>query len=176
MRLNPACGVFLFDVNMHELAGAHVGLDELIGRTHSRELAERTAAARSVSEAADLLQQFLIRLLAVRRRRPHPGVCRAATRILRTRGNVRISALAAEVSISERQLERLFLSEIGVTPKEFASLTRFDWAVRNAALRTSWAGLAIEAGYSDQAHLIRTFAKRAGLTPVKLAAEYPAVV
>jgi AraC-like DNA-binding protein len=169
LRLKPASAVSLFGVNMRELAGAHVGFDELMHGSAARELQERVRRAHSALDAANDLQRFLTRLVARQRRPAHPTAVLASGRILRAAGNVRIGALAAEASISERHLERVFLSEIGVTPKEFASLCRFDWVVRNAARGKSWADLAAEAGYSDQAHLIRSFASRAGFTPAKLA-------
>lgn len=171
VRLTPAGAVSLFGVDMSELAGAHVGLDVLASPREARELHERVAGACSPGKAADVMQEFLVRLLTRQQRRPHAAVIPAATRILSTHGNVRIRTLARQASVSERSLERLFRSEIGVTPKEFASLCRFDWVVRNAAPDTSWADMAIAAGYSDQAHLIRSFVRRAGVTPGKFASE-----
>ncbi len=66
-----------------------------------------------------------------------------------------IARIARSLSMSERQLERRFLDRLGVTPKRYASLRRFE---RAAALVGSGAPLgrvALEAGYYDQSHFIR---------------------
>jgi methylphosphotriester-DNA--protein-cysteine methyltransferase len=57
--------------------------------------------------------------------------------------------------------------QIGVAPKELASLARFTRAVERLGHNRSWAGLAVDAGYADQAHFIRSFKRRAGRTPAE---------
>jgi transcriptional regulator GlxA family with amidase domain len=76
--------------------------------------------------------------------------------------------LVAELPTSERQLERRFERVVGLTPKRYAALLRFERAV--AALRTGVAlgTVAIEAGYYDQAHFNRDFRRFAGTTPTRL--------
>lgn len=56
---------------------------------------------------------------------------------------------------------------IGVTPKSFADLVRFDRFVdlTGRAADRGWAALAVEAGFYDQSHLIRVFRRFTGLTP-----------
>jgi len=95
----------------------------------------------------------------------HPAVQAAARRLLAGHGRERVEPIAADLGISRRQLERLFRLQIGLPPKRFASLVRFDWIVRHLDGRASWTDLALEAGYADQAHLIRSFSELAGTTP-----------
>jgi AraC-like DNA-binding protein len=54
-----------------------------------------------------------------------------------------------------------------VRPKEFASLVRFRWVLANLERHRSWSDLALAAGYSDQAHFVRSFTRRAGMTPTQ---------
>jgi len=82
-------------------------------------------------------------------------------------GQIRMSTLAAECFLSLRQFERRFKQCIGVSPKVFARLLRFE------ALLDSWIqGPAISLtdvssrlGYHDQAHVIHEFKTWAGCTP-----------
>ena len=89
--------------------------------------------------------------------------------IERTAGKVTSAELVRHLGIGERQLERRFLARVGVTPKFFARVVRFKAAQQLArsawGQRAGWAGVASQAGYCDQAHLIRDFGALAGLPP-----------
>lgn len=69
--------------------------------------------------------------------------------------------------VGDRQMQRLFKSHLGLTPKAYFKLMRFREAYdrSRAARRVDWIGLATLLGYSDQAHLIRDFKRYAGATP-----------
>jgi transcriptional regulator GlxA family with amidase domain len=86
------------------------------------------------------------------------------------RGRERIDALVADLNTSPRRLERHFLTHVGMSPKLFSRLVRFDRAVRDLAIRgnTPWAQFAVAHGYSDQAHFINEFREFAGVTPAEL--------
>ena len=87
--------------------------------------------------------------------------------VAQTGGAVRIESMARELGIGRRQLERLFKLQVGVGPKEFASLARFGAALRRIDGATAWTDVAAAAGYADQAHFIRNFKRRSGLTPTE---------
>ena len=79
--------------------------------------------------------------------------------------------VAAEAGISRRQLERRFSNLVGLTPKHFQRMRRFQrvfQALEGGA--SGWADAAIACGYYDQAHLIRDFKEFSGETPAALLA------
>jgi AraC-like DNA-binding protein len=83
----------------------------------------------------------------------------AAIQIIESRkGNVRIGALAKHIGISERTLQRSFEDAVGILPKTFARLTRFQ---------THLADPEADAGYVDASHLTRDFHDFAGVTPAR---------
>jgi transcriptional regulator GlxA family with amidase domain len=84
-----------------------------------------------------------------------------------------VSTVAAELGLSERHLRRLFREAVGVSPKEFAKLVRFDRAISAAHedVRANWASIAAATGYYDQAHLIGEFQSISGVTPRALLSE-----
>lgn len=88
-------------------------------------------------------------------------------------GGKRIDALVADLNISPRRLERHFLTHVGMSPKLFSRLVRFDRAVRDLSRRgsTPWSQFALAHGYSDQAHFINEFREFAGVTPAEFLAE-----
>ena len=70
-----------------------------------------------------------------------------------------VNEIARELGISSRQLHRRFLAAVGVPPKRFFRVLRFArvWQLASMQPRETWASLAAEHGYADQAHLIREF-------------------
>lgn len=155
----------LLGQDLGQLTEGHVALADFLPAGPLRTLEARIAEARSDREAADLVASFLLSLAERSRRPVHPAVAAAARRLLAGHGSERVERIADALGISRRQLERLFRLQIGLPPKRFASLARFDWVVRHLEARASWTDLALEAGYADQAHLIRSFADFAGTTP-----------
>lgn len=86
--------------------------------------------------------------------------------LMSTSGNTAIDQVAEVSNLSSRQLERNFYNEVGVSPKMFSRLIRFQQALRlpigSASTLTQ---LGLEAGYCDQSHFIRDFTTFAGITP-----------
>jgi AraC-like DNA-binding protein len=98
---------------------------------------------------------------------PDETAGRAVSLVRRGRGRKRIDALGTDLNLSPRQLERHFLAHVGLSPKLFSRLVRFDRAVRDLPARgtTTWTDFALAHGYSDQAHFINEFGEFAGLSP-----------
>lgn len=101
-----------------------------------------------------------------------PLVARLAQRLRANPFETEIAPAVAETGLGPRQMRRRFVAATGLAPKVFARIQR----LRNAvviALDTpavSWAQLAAEAGFSDQAHFNRDVAGAFGITPTGLIA------
>jgi AraC-like DNA-binding protein len=153
------------------VAGRIVALEDLWGDAATRSLCARLADAQGTVGAAAILESAIAERLATSNGR-HAGAelaLAAADRL--TSANV--SAVADDLGVSERHLRRVFRETVGVSPKAFAKLARFDRALRAARedARASWASIAVAAGYYDQAHLIAEFHAIAGVTPRALLGE-----
>jgi len=80
----------------------------------------------------------------------------AASRIDECDGAVRIATLAKELGWSRKHLHACFRRDVGLSPKRYAEVRRFDRLRRRlAANGTTLVNLAAELGYADQAHLAR---------------------
>jgi len=79
----------------------------------------------------------------------------------------------SDLNVSARRLERHFLAQVGLPPKLFSRVVRFDRAVRDLAGRgtASWSRFALAHGYTDQAHFINEFREFAGVSPAEYDAE-----
>jgi transcriptional regulator GlxA family with amidase domain len=81
--------------------------------------------------------------------------------------------MAGLASLSVRQFERQFEKELGMPPKRFARIARFQFALDAKLVdpSRSWLGVALDAGYYDQMHLVRDFHSLSGVSPTQLVAE-----
>ncbi len=83
------------------------------------------------------------------------------------RGSTSVNGLARELGWSERRLERRFNEQVGVSPKLFSRINRFQRLIRRleSGAVTDLAGTAIECGFYDQPHMNREFVAFAGTSP-----------
>ena len=112
-----------------------------------------------------LLDQWLVVRLAQGQARSlliPPSLARLQTRA----GQLPIPQLAEELAVSQRQLERLFQLQVGMTPKQYARLVRVETARLALKQHTeTTTRLAVDLGFYDQAHFIREFRSVIGMTP-----------
>lgn len=135
------------------------------------ELAPRLLEAGSLTARVRLLERVLLERLARHGSTPDAMVASVVSRVLAARGVVPVRALEAVAGVGERQLERRFRAAVGLTPKVLCRVVRLQHvlarvsAARRPDTRVDWAGLALEGGYCDQAHLAREVRALVGTTP-----------
>lgn len=131
----------------------------------SRQLAD----CHNIDDCVAVIEPHLLKLL--RNTEGHVQLSGSSTQMLHlinsSKVPQRISSLKKDVYISQRQLQNLFLEEIGTTPKRYSRMVRFTNMVYQKVLLPgqSWASLAYEFGYCDQRHLIGDFRYFLGITP-----------
>jgi len=94
----------------------------------------------------------------------HPAV---AYGLERFQQGSRVDAVAGQIGLSSRRFAELFRREVGLTPKVFFRVRRFQ-RVLETVHRTrdvDWCRVALDCGYYDQAHFIHDFRTFSGLTP-----------
>mgnify|MGYP001558334923 CR=1 FL=1 len=91
----------------------------------------------------------------------------------RRRGIVTAKDLEKGTGLSSRQIERKFDRDIGIGPKAYSRILRFQNIIQRASEAESldWPLIALRHGYSDQSHLIRDFKDFSGVTPSAFIAE-----
>jgi AraC-like DNA-binding protein len=149
-----------------ELNDAHVDLTCLWGDS-ALELRERLCAAETARERFRIVEAVLASRLR-RGRKLHLAVPAALHLLTAAPGGILVRDVAREVGLCQRHFIQVFRSQVGLSPKLFARLQRFQWARKLAkqAPRPDWADLALTCGYFDQAHLIHEFREFSGLTPL----------
>jgi AraC-like DNA-binding protein len=169
LNLSPLLAGMVFGRPAGELACEIVELDDLLGH-EGRELSERLQAARDWDARFAIVDGWLLRRLDAARRPPHPAVAAAWGRLVDSGGREPVAQLAADLGWSRRHLTKRFTAEVGVPPKTYARIVRFERARELIARadRASLGQVAIDAGYYDQAHLNRDFRELAGAPPTQL--------
>jgi AraC-like DNA-binding protein len=161
-QLQPGAALPLLGAHAGELAGSHFRLDELWGcsaaSTRERLMDERDALRR-----LDLFESILAgRLPQVRGL--HPVVALALERFTKLTD---VGEVVAESGYSHRRFIALFQEAVGLTPKLYCRLQRFQRTLAHIAAfpHSASVDLALDTGYSDQSHFNREFSEFAGVTP-----------
>jgi AraC-like DNA-binding protein len=159
-------GAFRFlGLSAYELANTHIDLATIWGR-HAEEIRERLAVAPSSGHRFRLLENALLSRL----RRPlehHPAVSLALIGLRSENSRAVVSKLAREAGVSDRRFIDVFRSEVGLNPKLFHRVQRFQRVLIQVRRlpEPEWAQLALEYGYFDQSHLIRDCLAFSGFSP-----------
>ena len=177
VRFEPGGLHALLGVAMVELVDEDLCLSQLAPRLCTElEAAAHSAEARSRHARID---RALLRQLE-RRGRARPrgaGLVGAALERLE-RGPTTMQAVAGELGLNRRTLERMFRVEVGLSPKLFARIGRLQRVLQRLDAERShgsWAQLATEHGFVDQSHLIRDFHSIVGTTPERYLRERTAL-
>jgi AraC-like DNA-binding protein len=159
-------GAFPFlGLSAYELTDTHIDLEALWGRG-ATEIREQLSAAMSCIRRFQLLENSLLSHLS-RPLEHHPAVSLALDRFRLGNSRAVVRKLARVAGLSDRRFIDVFNSEVGLKPKLFNRVQRFQRVLAHVH-RTSapdWRQLALEHGYFDQSHLIRDFLAFSGFTP-----------
>lgn len=128
-----------------------------------------------VASTPDLRRRALLLAAAVERHlalaaRPSDEVQFALAALHASRGAVAIRDIVRASGYSHRHVTERFRTEIGVAPKAYARLLRFESAFDRLQTmdQVHWAEFALDCGYYDQAHMVREFRGLAGATPTEV--------
>jgi AraC-like DNA-binding protein len=154
---------------IHELTDQFLALDDLWG-TAGRALQARVLEAATMTQRVRLVEDELRRRLAATRH-PDRTVSTLAGHVARQGGLTTVARLSAASGFTRQHLARTFRRAMGVSPKLYCRLVRFQHAMIHALGPPphDWAAAAARLGYYDQAHLIAEFKEFTGLTPATFA-------
>lgn len=153
----------LLGAPLASLANVHVELDHLWPCDFLR---EALARPQSMNERLALLEAELGRRLArARLLEPTSRLVPRAIQLLDAAPDRSVAAIACELGLGPRQLRRHFNDLVGIGPKEYAAIRRFERAADGLARGRPLAQVALEAGYYDQSHMNLDFRARAGMSP-----------
>lgn len=170
-RLQPGTYERTLGISASELTGRVVPLEDLWTRAKVQALMEQLAGAADADTACGLLDAEVSAHAA--RNTSARGASPMLQAALEQLQVASVAQAARSLGVSERQLRRILHEALGIGPKTFSRLRRFEHAVRaaQAAREINWSKIAVDAGYYDQAHLIADFHAIAGSPPRMLMTE-----
>lgn len=128
-------------------------------------------ACQTTAQRQIAIENWLLTLLNPARM--SDAVLQAVQALLRDPSGIDLPQMAAAAHFSPRQLERLFLTHIGLTPVQLKNLVRYQslWRECIAHAKPDFTDLAFRYGYADQSHLLREFKRFHSLPPKKARAQ-----
>ncbi len=168
--LYPGAANLLFGGSAAELAGQHTRLEDLWGPT-AELVRERMLEAKTPAAQLALFEALLLERLP-RVRGLHPAVADALAKF---ETSCDVGSVAEGSGYSHRRFIELFERAVGLTPKRYARVLRFQRVLRTltSSPRLPLVERALAIGYSDQSHFNREFREMAGISPTHYQATAP---
>jgi AraC-like DNA-binding protein len=164
VHFRPGGAFPFFGLPVNELVDTHVDLETLWGRS-ARELRDRLRAAPTPFAKFRVIETALLARLPDQM--THHGAVRFALDTFHGSTPTNLRALCERIGVSQRRFIEVFKAEVGLTPKLFHRVQRFQQLLALVRDTTSpdWSRLAVDCGFFDQSHLIRDFVDFSGFTP-----------
>ncbi|MDX1315387.1 MAG: helix-turn-helix domain-containing protein [Eudoraea sp.] len=157
-----------FNIPISEIQNKNLPLRFLAGAI-ADELEEKLYHKPDFKSRVALLEKYLIKKLGERTAYNFKRISHTVRAIARSGGNTDVKSLASSACLSTKQFERVFTGNIGLSPKQYLRVIRFQKAIRTRQLNPGYSltEIAYNSGFSDQSHMIREFISISGLTPGK---------
>lgn len=111
----------------------------------------------TIEERISIVQKYLLEHIHLER--VNPLMMNSFMEIMKHKGNIEVNRLSSSLFISNRQLERVFIENVGISPKKLSSLMRYQFLWHDILYKPNFQILdaVFQYGYSDQAHLLHEF-------------------
>jgi len=163
IKFKPTTLTHLYQLNMSLLTDKVADLSRVLA--HPASLINTVDAGENYYERINLLNEYFKGLPFVKNRRQTP-VDKTVELVFKKNGMVTIVELCDTAGTGERQLENLFKKYVGLSPKFFSRILRFNYIFQLVhENEQNWTSLAYEAAYYDQSHFIRNFRSFTGESP-----------
>ena len=172
VNLRPG-GIKIFSgIPARELTGKIIPLEKLWGK-EALDLLERMTASSSDGDRVRVLEESLVRRVRVIPREDF-FVLEAARLIEGQKGEGSLGWFFSQMGYSRQCIARKFEDWMGLSPKQYARIVRFNHLFQAMDLRgkNDWARLALDHGYFDQSHLLHDFQDLAGRYPGRFMEEF----
>jgi AraC-like DNA-binding protein len=148
---------------VHELFNHSVPLDTLFDADLVAETEEKLYQASGDRQCIAIIERFL--LTQLKHREADRLIVEAVKLIYNSKGNLRVTELNATLNISASPFEKRFRKLVGVSPKKFSSIVRFNTLIENFPVAKSLAEICYDNNFFDQAHFSKEFKRFTGTSP-----------
>lgn len=158
-----------FPFPMDEIKDSVVDADLVWGSDFGL-LREKVLAVKDVTERFKIVENFLIRTFRSKLDL-NPCVAFAVEEMTKRPDGLNIARMNEKIGYSQKHFAEMFRRQVGVTPKSYLRLMRFQKAIQaiDKTAEINWGTVAFECGFYDQAHFINDFKHFSGFTPEQYA-------
>jgi AraC-like DNA-binding protein len=164
VKLDPRALRVLMGMPLSELRDTTVAFADLEVAALA-ELEDEVANLRSADKLASVFDQFFLRMMTDELR-GRDAVSQLLERIRATRGSQSILQWARDHRVDPRTLERRFVAQMGMAPKQFARIERFKRSYHRLRTQQASTGRAYLESYYDESHFSREFKQYLGMSPM----------
>ncbi|WP_029272904.1 helix-turn-helix transcriptional regulator [Flavobacterium sp. KJJ] len=166
-RIYPHASALFFSDHVSEFTNYATDMYD-VALNENRELYSRIMESKELNSKINILETYFLQQLKKNESQLKKVLIVKAInqQILFEQEQLNLPALAKHSGLSERYIQKLYLSNIGISPAAFTSVVRFNKSLQ-LVLNTSQSltEIAYDCGYYDQAHFIKEFRKFTGITP-----------
>ena len=163
VRLKPNCSKYFIPDKLNLYKNKIVNLDRLFSQSKLEQLNSFTEDG-LIKICLEKVEHFLMEICQQKQASPIDYACDI---MIQSNGFVNVNKLAQTVCISNSQFRKRFNEEIGMSPKEYSKIVRFNFIsellMRNSNIKLT--ELTFKLGYFDQSHFIKDFRSVAGISP-----------
>lgn len=165
MVLQPSALYHLIGIHVQKLTNTFLDAEEVWGN-RIRLICEKLNYCTDLNEMLNLIESFIGDLVKKSIKPLHP-IERVIQYMLKREDQISLACIAVQSCLSVRQFTRKFEEQIGINPKMFCRIIRFDNAFRmkNNQPHLDWLSIALVTGYYDYPHLAKDFKAFTNLTP-----------
>lgn len=166
VQFYPHSAGLFFDLPMHELSDETLDLQDILG-TIARELEEQLHDLVTLEQRINHIERFLLSRLNRKTEHAWNRIVGNIRLINQSNGMITAKGLASEACLSSKQHERIFKQFVGLSPKQYLKVIRFQYTLfaHQQFPYESLTELAYRCGYYDQSHMINDFRELSGITP-----------
>ncbi len=159
-------GIFPFlQTPISNLLNSHFSLEHFWDSS-AAQLRDILISSQKVQEKFDALETFLIGCFS-EQRCGHPAVRELLARGPTEFDNINLEEFCSEIELSAQRFIELFKREVGLTPKVYLNITRFQDVLSKLSEeeKVNWLDISFENGFFDQAHFNKEFKRLSTMSP-----------
>lgn len=162
----PHGAKMFFKTPLNEVLNLSISLSDFVG-AEAAGLEERIVLAANNRERVTILEEYLLDRLMEKEYDEFKRINGVIDVIKERRGEVTVDQMSYISCLGKRQLGRIFQRNVGMTPKQYLKIVRFQHVLNTKQLQPlmSLTQIAFECGYYDQAHFVNDFKKITGHSP-----------
>ncbi|PAC32419.1 helix-turn-helix domain-containing protein [Flectobacillus sp. BAB-3569] len=150
----------------NELFNLSIGLEYIFKKSLVDEIQDRLSSVQTDIQRVQIVEQFFITQL--QHIQTDKLIVESVRMIYQSKGSIRVKELNERLNISASPFEKRFRKLVGISPKKFASIVRFNVVLNALGEAKSLSEICYENNFFDQAHFIKDFKQFTGETPDKM--------